>query len=630
MEPGSSTALHTPPLGTEIHHDDYGGDETDTPSLEGMTLDLQTDEVTGLVMAKRMLIGKVLTDKPLNKNALKSVVLKAWNNPPDLHMTDMGINCILFTFQSESRARRIYEEGPWSVMGNILSLQQWAPELNVFEVRFNIVAFWIQIHGLPLEAMSTTNAAKIATSIGELVEVENPYVEGKMLRPFFRVRVLVNTDKSLPTGFWVPRKSLPKVWAYLRYEKLQGFCFKCGKIGHEQRNCKAQKAMSTNNPNNPRFAPNLGVSMARSLASIAAARRYGGHHHQEPTMEHMSSQHSRGEEQSNLQPQAEVTTNQNETQRTNQQEPQTENLANQIVSWPSIPHPTVEGPLASQTDTEVRVEDTEGRVEDRNPPGPLIEPRNHRTLRATLRVTQQDIQNAEATMRREDRAPGFMVNPGNTPGPRPNFISRFPSQIPPIQLAPTMVPLHSSLKSPGLGPEKLTLLHLEKEDIGLNDKVIILDYPSPIKGADSHFGANLSEEDVHKARAKLTHHPSKAENCNPTTNLKLSANEASTLGELHKGLLDNNYFVELPDEDEEHTETPPQAIEDKIEVDLASGFSLSLALEKRKRNDLPHNKAEGGQGRQKLRICNSILNALPRPTVDTAEEAGLAMPPTPK
>lgn len=245
------------------------------PPLEGAIVDLQVDEDHSLDLAKRTLIGKVLTDKPINKNALKIVIPKAWNAQSEIQMTDMGINGLLFTFPDEDKARKVLEDGPWSVMGSILSLQPWEPQKSVFEVKFNLIPFWVQIHGLPLDVMNVKNVSKIASLIGEILLVENPLVEGKLLRTFFRVKVLVNTSLPLSTGFWVPRKHLNKVWVFLRYEKLQGFCYNCGLIGHEQRLCKVPRATTSFNPSLPRYTQTLGVTSARSLASIVAERKQG-------------------------------------------------------------------------------------------------------------------------------------------------------------------------------------------------------------------------------------------------------------------------------------------------------------------------------------------------------------------
>ena len=95
----------------------------------------------------------------------------------------------------------------------MLSLERWNPKAFIYEVSFDHIAFWIQIHGLPLDNLNTKNAVKIGSRIGEVLEVEDPMVEGNLLRNFLRVRVVVNINNPLPTGFWVLRRDLPSPWA---------------------------------------------------------------------------------------------------------------------------------------------------------------------------------------------------------------------------------------------------------------------------------------------------------------------------------------------------------------------------------------------------------------------------------
>lgn len=75
------------------------------------------------------------------------------------------------------------------------------PEAAAYEIDFTIVPFWVQIHGMPLGTMTTTNAAKIMSKMGEVLEVENPLVEGQLLITFLRVRINVDITKPLDVGY---------------------------------------------------------------------------------------------------------------------------------------------------------------------------------------------------------------------------------------------------------------------------------------------------------------------------------------------------------------------------------------------------------------------------------------------
>lgn len=120
--------------------------------------------------------------------------------------------------------------------------------------------------------MNTQNAARIANQIGQIVEIEEPIFEGCLVRSFMRVRVMVNVYKPLLKGCWIPRRDLPKTWVVFRHEILQGLCFNCGIIGHEQNGCKRERAMVVVNKEVSRYSGQLGIPAARPISVIAKER----------------------------------------------------------------------------------------------------------------------------------------------------------------------------------------------------------------------------------------------------------------------------------------------------------------------------------------------------------------------
>ncbi|KAK4257077.1 hypothetical protein QN277_006712 [Acacia crassicarpa] len=65
-----------------------------------------------------------------------------------------------------------------------------------------------------------------------------------MPRSFIRVRSLLSLKAPLLSGFWVPREGMKPIWASIRYERLQVFCYRCGRIGHDDRSCKSLSSMN--------------------------------------------------------------------------------------------------------------------------------------------------------------------------------------------------------------------------------------------------------------------------------------------------------------------------------------------------------------------------------------------------
>ncbi|KAJ1382435.1 Zinc knuckle CX2CX4HX4C [Sesbania bispinosa] len=242
-------------------------------AMEGEEIELDMSEEASkeaVARAKTTLVGRIVADKALNRNVVKDIVTKAWNMQEDLKIADMGPNTYLFTFARVDQVKRILEEGPGFIMGHLMSLQCWIPEGSALEINFDFVKFWIQLHGLPLEFMNVKNACKIAQKIGSVISVEDPFVEGQLLRPFFKVKVEVNIKKPLLTGFSIPRKDLPRTWVFIKYERLQDFCYNCGVLGHDFWKCKEEKAMAIHIPNRPRYGPGLAVLQAKAMSTIVS------------------------------------------------------------------------------------------------------------------------------------------------------------------------------------------------------------------------------------------------------------------------------------------------------------------------------------------------------------------------
>lgn len=59
---------------------------------------------------------------------------------------------------------------------------------------------------------------KIRSRLAGVMEVEDPFKEGKLLRPFLRMRVTIDISMPLATSFWLPRKEKGNTWGCVKYE----------------------------------------------------------------------------------------------------------------------------------------------------------------------------------------------------------------------------------------------------------------------------------------------------------------------------------------------------------------------------------------------------------------------------
>ncbi|XVE80609.1 hypothetical protein DITRI_Ditri14bG0153000 [Diplodiscus trichospermus] len=256
--------------------------------IEGKVLTLDESEAGELDGRRLALVGKIIADKPLNKGGVQGVFKRAWGEWRDFTVTELSENTYLFTFKEARAAEQILEDGPWSVMGYCICLHRWQPGFTLDELDFSQVAYWVQVHGLSLDQMSPKNAKKIGDQIGRVMEIEDPISSHGIRRGFFRIRVLIDVTKPLPSGFWASRAGKSNIWASFKYEHLADFCYNCGCLGHVEVHCVKDTVMSIPDPTLPKYGPwmraNPSVNAMKALAEmdkaphkakqVMASRRY--------------------------------------------------------------------------------------------------------------------------------------------------------------------------------------------------------------------------------------------------------------------------------------------------------------------------------------------------------------------
>lgn len=104
--------------------------------------------------------------------------------------------------------------------------------------------------------------------VGEGHRDRRPYGEWGSAEKFRESRINLNTLKTLPTGCWVLRKNGLKSWVMFRYEKLQGFCYACGVIRHEQKDCREAVKMIAISKEIPLYGAKLSVPSAKPLSLL--------------------------------------------------------------------------------------------------------------------------------------------------------------------------------------------------------------------------------------------------------------------------------------------------------------------------------------------------------------------------
>lgn len=214
-------------------------------------------------VCNRTVVGKLLARKFINRNVMKYMLLKGWNLKNDVNIREVENNIFIFSFDSMDDCYRVMRDRPWLITGALLIMQEWNTMLTLEDLRWNLCPFWIQLHGVPLGGMTCKNVVVMGGKVGKVLEYEKPIVNGMVMREFLRVKVMVDISVPLVEGFWISGPKSKKLWIRVRYEKLQDFCYKCGIVDHDFRDCVKERVMSIFSPDKPMYGSWMGVPLAK-------------------------------------------------------------------------------------------------------------------------------------------------------------------------------------------------------------------------------------------------------------------------------------------------------------------------------------------------------------------------------
>ncbi|GLT64073.1 hypothetical protein SLA2020_365870 [Shorea laevis] len=184
------------------------------------------------VLPSLTLVGKIISLQPVSKANIKSNILLSWKFLKSLTFEDRDDDLLVFTFEDMEDLHRILDYSPWNIKGAPLFLKYWATDATIEDFDFSKGEYWVQVHGLPLDMMTTDSATAIGASLGDLISIDNADNSKASRKSFLRLRVCINLLNPLLPGFTHHRPLKPSIWVQYKYERLLDFCYACGRLGH--------------------------------------------------------------------------------------------------------------------------------------------------------------------------------------------------------------------------------------------------------------------------------------------------------------------------------------------------------------------------------------------------------------
>ncbi|XP_058776541.1 uncharacterized protein LOC131650847 [Vicia villosa] len=206
---------------------------------EGVTIEAEEggeDEIF-----QRTLAGKLWTDNSFNSRAFTSTMISAWRLKNPVEVQELNKNLFLFRFASKRDLEGVLRNGPWSFDRNILVLARVSGDEQPSDLNMHFGTFWVRVYELPLKLRSETMAKKLGGILGEFEEMD--LKEAHRNGRFLRLKVKVDLKQPLKRGTVVRFKE-KNLRVHFKYERLPTFCFICGHVGHQLKDCESVGELS--------------------------------------------------------------------------------------------------------------------------------------------------------------------------------------------------------------------------------------------------------------------------------------------------------------------------------------------------------------------------------------------------
>ncbi|KAI0522509.1 hypothetical protein KFK09_004888 [Dendrobium nobile] len=196
--------------------------------LNIVKMDMDKEKSNIHVLSKSLVVKILVKDLPFSKSAIE--LRKQWKKFGGFHLTILGLDWLLCSFQTHEAMEEVLNGGPWFVGGLVVGLDKWSPNFSPSSLEGVSSPIWVRLPHLPLHCWDESNITRIVSRIGTPLLLDgNMFRWGR--REFARACIRVNLNSKLPSGIWVEGLH-GKFFQKFEYENLSSLCFKCGRIGH--------------------------------------------------------------------------------------------------------------------------------------------------------------------------------------------------------------------------------------------------------------------------------------------------------------------------------------------------------------------------------------------------------------
>ncbi|KAJ4837060.1 hypothetical protein Tsubulata_038326 [Turnera subulata] len=262
-------------VGTDhnLSHDPWE-DEGEVEVEEG---DVFVNEIDGVQMVELTDAFKARLDKPWERAvivkllgrpigfcALQNKIESLWRPRGPYKIIDLAYNYYIVRFWEESDFQHALIDGPWMILGHVLSVQPWSDSFRANTDKIDRVVCWIQFPDFPVNRYHSKIFRVLDNLVGRTVKLD-ANVKNPDRACFAKVAVSIDLTKPLKNTIMLDGEPIR-----VTYDGLPDICVTCGRIGHSALACPSSldAAVPTSNPSPPSNQPSSAFSTLQPPANL--------------------------------------------------------------------------------------------------------------------------------------------------------------------------------------------------------------------------------------------------------------------------------------------------------------------------------------------------------------------------
>lgn len=204
------------------------------PDGDGVAWMDDVESINSMEGSRLAVVGKLLGPR-LRLDLVRRVMTVKWGllEPPVVQ--PMGDRLFLFRLPDEATLRRVLDDGPWIVAGQVLFLQKWTIDYSPARHMLTKMPVWLRLPHFPIGLWNRKNLIAIASLAGEPLEFDRSTLSQDRIM-CARIKVLVDLSLPLVRGISIGHKGV-SVWQPFLFEYFPVICTSCGHVGHPAIKC---------------------------------------------------------------------------------------------------------------------------------------------------------------------------------------------------------------------------------------------------------------------------------------------------------------------------------------------------------------------------------------------------------